>query len=387
MDFALGPSEKAIQEAAREFARRELVSGAMRRDEEASFPWPELRRLWDAGYLGFTIPERWGGAGADLLGHTLALVEIAKADAALAVLMEVHNTLHAAAVLRWGGEDLKDEVLPRLARDRLGAFALTEPQAGSDAAAIETRAVQEGDLWRLTGQKAFITGAGEADYYVVFAQTDPARGHRGITAFEVPKDAPGLSFGPPQAKMGIRAAHTGAMFLDGVPVPDAWRLGAPGEGFRVALALLDQGRVGIAAQALGIAEAALEKAVEYAGRRVQFGRPIGHFQGIRWRLADLATEVEAARWLVYRAAWLLGQPGRHTADVSKAKLFASQVAVKAALEAIQIHGGYGYMREYGVERLLRDAKITEIYEGTSEIHRLVVADELLGRLAAGPGAK
>lgn len=377
MDFELDAEQRSVQQAAREFAQRELAPLAAAHDESAEFPWDALRALWSAGYLGMTLPERWGGAGAGILEHTLALEQIARADASVSVLMEVHNTLHAEALVRWGSERARDEVLPRLARDRLGAFAITEPQAGSDAAAISTRATKEAGGWRLDGQKAFITGAGAADYYLVFAVTDPAKGSRGITAFEVPKEADGLSFGPPQAKMGIRSAHTGPLFLEGVRVDDDFRVGEPGEGYRIALTLLDFGRVGIAAQALGIAQAALDRAVAYAGARQQFGRTIGEFQGIQWKLAEMATEIEAARWLVYRAAWLQSRPGRHTAEISKAKLFASRVAVRAALDAIQIHGGYGYMREFGVERLLRDAKVTEIYEGTSEIHRLVIAASLL----------
>ncbi|MBX5475520.1 MAG: acyl-CoA dehydrogenase family protein [Clostridia bacterium] len=377
MNFALTPEQRALQEAARDFAQREILPGAAENDRTGDFPWPSLRALWDAGYLGLTIPEAYGGGGLDILAHTLVLEQIAKADAAVAVLMEVHNTLHAEAVARWGSPELKAEVLPRLAADRLGAFALTEPQAGSDAAAIRTRARRDGDGWRITGEKAFITGAGQADYYLVFAVTQPDRGTRGITCFEVEKGSEGLSFGRPQAKMGIRAAHTASLVLDDVFVPDARRVGEEGAGYRIALSVLDIGRIGIAAQALGIAEAALERAVAFAGEREQFGRKIGEFQGIQWKLAEMATEIEAARWLVYRAAWLATQPGRHTPEISKAKLFASRTAVRAALEAVQIHGGYGYMQEVGVERLLRDAKITEIYEGTSEIQRLVIANSLL----------
>ncbi|MDI3316087.1 MAG: acyl-CoA dehydrogenase family protein [Bacillota bacterium] len=385
MEFQLSETERALQEAARELAERELRPRAAVLDEEERFPWESVAALGEAGFLGMMVPPGYGGAGASALEHALVVEEVAKADAAAAVLLEVHNALACGILQRFGDEELKRQWLPRMVgRGLLGAYALTEPQAGSDPSAMRTRALRRGDRYRLEGMKTFITGAGYADLYVVFAVTDPAAGKRGISAFLVPKESEGLRFGKPMRKMGVRAALTAELYLDGVEVPAAWRIGPEGQGYKMALACLDAGRVGIGAQALGIAEAALEAARAYALQREQFGQPIAAFQGTQWKLAELATAVEAARLLVYRAAWLLDQPGRHSGAVAQAKLFASRVAVQAALEAIQIHGGYGYVRETGVERLLRDAKITEIYEGTSEIQRLVIARELL---AAGTRAE
>ncbi|MDI3297728.1 MAG: acyl-CoA dehydrogenase family protein [Bacillota bacterium] len=383
MDFELDEAARALRQAARELAERELAPRAAALDEEERFPWENVEALGEAGFLGMMVPPEYGGAGASALEHALVVEEVARVDASAAVLVEVHNALACGILQRFGDPELKREWLPRMVgRGLLGAYALTEPQAGSDAAAIRTRAVRHGDGYRLEGMKTFITGAGYADLYVVFAVTDPGAGRHGISAFLVPKGSDGLRFGRPMKKMGVRAALTAELYLDGVEVPARWRIGGEGEGYRMALACLDGGRVGIAAQALGIAEAALEAARTHALGREQFGQPVAAFQGIQWKLAELATAVEAARLLTYRAAWLVDRPGRHSAAIAQAKLFASRVAVRAALEAIQIHGGYGYVRETGVERLLRDAKITEIYEGTSEIQRLVIARELLGQVRA-----
>ncbi|MBX5464668.1 MAG: acyl-CoA dehydrogenase family protein [Clostridia bacterium] len=380
VDFELDEVARELRQAARELAQRRLAPRAAALDEEERFPWENVEALGEAGFLGMMVAPEYGGAGASTLEHALVVEEVARADASAAVLLEVHNALACGILERFGDAQLKQAWLPRMVgRGLLGAYALTEPQAGSDAAAIRTRALRRGDRYRLEGMKTFITGAGFADLYVVFAVTDPEAGKHGISAFLVPRESPGLAFGKPMKKMGIRAALTAELYLDGVEVPAEWRIGREGEGYKMALACLDAGRVGIAAQALGIAEAALEAARAYALEREQFGQPIAAFQGIQWKLAELATEVEAARLLTYRAAWLADRPGRHSAAIAQAKLFASRVAVAAALEAIQIHGGSGYVRETGVERLLRDAKITEIYEGTSEIQRLVIARELLSR--------
>ncbi|MBT9259838.1 MAG: acyl-CoA dehydrogenase family protein [Clostridiales bacterium] len=364
-----------LKSLARDVAQRELAPRAREGDETGAFPRESLRLLFEAGFLGMMVPQEWGGGGLGHLAHAVVLEEVAKADASVAVLMEVHNTLHLEGLWRYGSEAVKREALPRLLKEAWGGFALTEPQAGSDAASLKTRARREGDTWILEGEKVFITGAGEAAYYIVFA-----RAPEGITAFHVPGDAPGLKAGPPLKKMGLRAAVTGSLYLDGVKVPDERRLGAPGEGLKVAFSLLDGGRVGIGAQAVGIAQAALEKSLAYAKERQQFGQTIASFQAIRFKLAEMATEIEGARALVHRAAALLDQGGRHTLEASQAKLFASRVAVKAALEAIQIHGGAGYIQDMGVERLLRDAKATEIYEGTSEIQKLIIARHLLGEV-------
>ncbi|MDI3270297.1 MAG: acyl-CoA dehydrogenase family protein [Bacillota bacterium] len=364
---------EALKAMARDVAQRELAPRSREGDETGAFPRESLRILFEAGFLGMMVPREWGGGGLGHLAHALVLEEVAKVDSSLAVLMEVHNTLHLEGLLRFGREKLKEEVIPHLLKDSWGGFALTEPQAGSDAKSIRTRAKREGDTWVLEGEKAFITGAGEAAYYIVFAQAP-----EGITAFHVPGNAPGLSAGAPLQKMGIRSAVTGSLYLDGVRIPDERRLAEPGEGLKMALSLLDGGRVGIGAQALGLAQAALEKSLAHAREREQFGQKIGDFQGIRFKLAEMATEIEGARALVYRAAALLDQGGRHTLESSQAKLFASKVAVRACLEAIQIHGGAGYIQDVGVERLLRDAKATEIYEGTSEIQKVIIARHLLG---------
>ena len=386
MDFALGDEQRALQEAARAFARAELAPEAARNDAESRFPRAGLNRLWELGFMGMTVPTAHGGGGLDHLSHALVLEEIARADAATAVIMEVHNTVVCELLTRFGSEEQKAAWLPRLCQGELGAFALTEPLAGSDAGALRTRAEKRAHGYVLHGQKALITSAGEAAIYILFAVTNARRGRRGISAFLLDRDMAGLSFGKPEEKMGIRASVTAAIFLDGVHVGADRLIGEEGDGYRMALATLDSGRVGIAAQALGVGQAALDLAVAYSKQRQQFGRPIAEFQAIQMKLADMSMQLEAARWLTYRAAWLNGQPGRHTADVSRAKLLASETAVRCADEAVQIHGGYGYLREYGVERLLRDARITRLYEGTSEIQRLVIAADLLRGMPGGVAA-
>jgi alkylation response protein AidB-like acyl-CoA dehydrogenase len=386
MEFDLSDEQRALKAAAAAFARGELAPAAARNDAESRFPREALDRLWELGFMGMTVPTAYGGGGLDHLSHTLVLEEIARADAATAVIMEVHNTVVCELLSRFASEAQKQAWLPRLCRGELGAFALTEPLAGSDAGALRTRAEKRGHGYVLHGSKALITSAGEAAIYIVFAVTNPRRGRRGISAFILERDTPGLSFGRPEEKMGIRASVTASVFFDGVHVSADRRIGQEGDGYRMALATLDAGRVGIAAQALGVGQAALDLAVAYSKQRQQFGRPIAEFQAIQLKLADMATQLEAARWLTYRAAWLIGRPGRHTAEVSKAKLLASETAGRCADEAVQIHGGYGYLREYGAERLYRDARITRLYEGTSEIQRLVIAADLLRGVPGGVAA-
>ena len=380
--WLLDPTYEEIRRAVREFAQRELAPRAAAYDASGEFPWENVRRLAEHGYLGMMIPEEYGGGGMDTLAHAICLEEVARACAATAVVMDVHNSLVGELINRWASAAMKARWLPVLARgDRLGAFCLTEPDAGSDAAALKTTAVRDGDHYVLHGRKTFISNGGVAEIYVVFAVTDPAAGSRGISAFLVEKGTPGLSFGKPFKKMGIRASATTDVILEGVRVPAENLIGQEGQGYKIALATLDNGRVGIGAQAVGIAQAALDRAVAYASQRKQFGRPIASFQGIQFKLADMATAIEAARLLVYRAAVLYDQgvrTGRRASkEIAMAKLFASEVAMRVTTEAVQIHGGYGYLQDFEVERLMRDAKITQIYEGTSEVQRMVIARALL----------
>lgn len=378
MDFQLSQEQQLIRRNVRELAEREFAPRAGEHDRTGEFPQRNVGLLAEYGYLGMMCPPEYGGGGADVLTHSICMEEVARACAATAVIMEVHNTLHCDPLMAFGTTEQKQRFLPDLAiGKKLGAFALTEPESGSDAGAMRTTAVRRGDEYILNGSKAFITNGGVADLYLVFATVDRSLGTKGIAAFLVPKDALGISFGRPEDKLGIRASHTTTIILDNCSVPAEDRLGDEGQGFKIAMATLDGGRIGIGAQAVGIAQAALDACVTYAQERQQFGEPIGSFQAIQWKIADMATEIEAARWLVYRAAWLKEQPGRWTQEIAKAKLFASEAAMRATVNAVQVFGGYGYIREYNVERYMRDAKITEIYEGTSEIQRLIIASNLL----------
>lgn len=378
MDFRLTEEQETIRKMVREFAAKEIQPHAADYDRTGEFPVENVRKLAQYGYLGMTLPVEWGGGGADALTHAICIEEISKACAATGVITEVHNSLCSETILRFGTEDQKRRYLPDLARGaRLGAFALTEPGAGSDAAAQRTTATRDGDFYIVNGTKHFITNGAKADVYVLMAMTDRSQGTRGISSFIVDRNTEGLTFGPPEDKMGIRASYTCELVFQDARVPVANRLGAEGEGFKIAMTALDSGRIGIAAQALGIAESAMEAAVKYARERVQFGKPIAEFQAIQWMIADMATDIEAARYLVYYAAWLKDTGARATKEIAMAKLFASRAAMKHTTNAVQIHGGYGYMRDYHVERYMRDAKITEIYEGTSEIMRLIIAGAVL----------
>lgn len=381
MEFALTEEQQATRDAIRRLAEREFAPRAAALDKSGDFPWENIKALGRLGYLGMTIPPEYGGAGSDWVSMAICIEEIGRACASTAVIVEVHNSIHCEAIYRFGTEEQRQRYLPGLCNgERLGAFALTEPGAGSDPGSMTSTARREGESYVLNGTKCFITSGGQASQYIVMARTSPGEGKRGISAFIVESGTPGLSFGPPEDKLGVRASHTTDLVLEDARVPAANLLGREGEGLRLALSVLDGGRIGIAAQAVGIAQAALEASLRYARERVQFGRPIAEFQAIRWKLAEMATDIEAARLLTYRAADLLGAGCRASTEAAMAKLFASRMAVRHALEAIQIHGGYGYTREYPVERLLRDAKATEIYEGTSEIQRLVIS---AGILAAG----
>ncbi len=372
----LTDDENAIRDAARSLIGREIAPHSTEYDQHGIFPRGNMEVLGEHGYLGMIVAPELGGSGASYLAQTLVVECLAEVDPATAVIFEVHNSLHIEALWRFGSSDQKDRWLPNLCRGRtIGAFALSESEAGSNAAALATRAMVVDGGYRLTGRKMFITGGGQADQYLVFATVNPDAGSKGITAFVVQKDAIGISFGPAMNKMGIRAATTAEVILDDVFVPESDRLGQEGQGYLMALYLLDGGRIGIAAQGLGIMAQALSRSLQYARERRQFGRTIGEFEGVQWRLANMATDLHAARLMTYEAA-------RHREDgpagrplFAMAKLFSSEHAVRHAEDAIQIFGGYGYMTEFGVERLLRDAKVTEIYEGTSEIMRLVIASQ------------
>lgn len=382
MNLFLNEEQKAMQQAAWEFAQKEIAPHALEYDISHEFPWDYVEKLKAHGYLGMTIPETYGGGGADTLMHALCLEQISRADAVAGVIMDVHNSLVSDLMVRWAGEDLKQRYLPKLADvSMLGAFCLTEPQAGSEAYNLRTTAVRQGDHYILNGRKVFISNGGVADFYVVFAVTDPDKGNRGISAFAVEKSWPGISFGKPLRKMGIHASSTCDVILEDVKVPAENLIGNEGDGYKIALSTLDNGRVGISAQALGIAQAALDKALRYSLQREQFGQRLADFQATQFKLADMATEIEAARLLVYRAALLYERSKatgeRFSKEISMAKLFASEVAMRQTIQAVQIHGGYGYVHDFGVEKLMRDAKITEIYEGTSEIQRIVISSQLL----------
>ncbi len=371
----LTDEQRLVQETVRAFAKEELWPLAPEYDASGAYPWPQLEKLAELGLLGMTTPEEWGGAGLDAVSWALALTEIAYADPSVAVIVSVTSGLPQSMLLAFGSGEQKERFLVPLARGKwIGAFALTEPGAGSDPASLKTRARRVEGGWVLSGTKSWITSAGQAHLYVVMART--GEGPTDITAFLVEKGTAGLSFGPPEAKMGLHAAHTGEVRLDEVFVPEDQVLGQVNRGLAHALAGLDSGRIGIAAQALGIARAAFDIARDYARERHQFGRPIWEFEGVGFKLADLDTRIAAAELLVWAAARKKDEGGRFTAEASRAKLYASELAVDATREAIQILGANGYHRDYRVERYYRDAKVTEIYEGTSEIQRLILARSL-----------
>ncbi len=368
----LTDEQRLVRDTVRTFAREELWPKAPEYDASGAFPWPELKKLAELGLLGMTTPEAYGGAGMDAVSWALALEEIAYADPAVAVIVSVTSGLPQYMLLKFGTEAQKKRFLVPLAKGEwLGAFALTEPQAGSDPASLKTRAERVQGGWVLSGTKSWITSAGQAHLYVVMART--GEGRTDITAFIIEKGTPGLSFGPPEAKMGLHAAHTAEVRLEEVFVPDEQVLGQVNKGLSHALAGLDSGRIGIAAQALGIARAAFDIARDYADERVQFGKKLREFEGVAFKLADLDTRIAAASLLVCAAARKKDEGGRFTQEASRAKLFASELAVDATREAIQILGANGYHRDYRLERYYRDAKVTEIYEGTSEIQRLILA--------------
>jgi alkylation response protein AidB-like acyl-CoA dehydrogenase len=374
MEFELSAEQREIQALAREFAEAEIEPHAAEWDREHHFPRDLYDRLGELGLMGVCVPEELGGAGADFLSYMLVLEELSRGDAGVGVTVAVHTSAATLPIVANGTMEQREELVPPLARgERLGAFALTEAESGSDAASLRARAEPDGDGWRITGRKQWATNARYAGTFVLFARTDA-----GISCFLVDGDSEGLEISGEEEKLGLNSSSTADVVLDGVKVSENRLLGEEGKGFRIAMTTLDGGRIGIAAQALGIAQAAYDAAHAYALERRQFGKRISDFQAIQWKLADMATEIEAARMLVYRAAWLREQGRPHTEAGAMAKLFASSVARRQTAEAIQVLGGYGYTKEFPVERYYRDAKITEIYEGTSEIQRLVIAREILG---------
>jgi len=379
MDFALTEEQGLLRDTMREFVSREISPEAGELDRLSQFPSRAIQRLAELGLLGMAIPEAFGGAGLDTLGSAVAIEEIARGSASLAVTVSVTNSVCAGPIVRFGNEDQRRRYLPRLAKGEiLGGFSLTEPDSGSDAAHLRTRASLEGDTYLLTGDKAWVSNVQVGHVFVVLAATRPEQGSHGLTAFLVERDFPGFSFGKVEDKMGLRSSLTGSLELQDCRVPVANRLGEEGQGFKIAMATLDGARIGIAAQAVGIARGALQESIAFARQRKAFGRPICQFQAIQFMLADMATAIDAARLLVHPAAHLRDRGDvQFTKEASMAKLFATEMVNRVAYQAVQIHGAYGYSREYPVERYYRDARVTTIYEGTSEIQRLVIARRLL----------
>ncbi|RLF53652.1 MAG: acyl-CoA dehydrogenase [Thermoplasmata archaeon] len=378
MQLELNEQQKMIQKMVREFAEKEIAPVAADLDKKAEYPTKILQKMAKLGLLGIIIPTEYGGAGLDTISYAIVIEEISRKCASTGVITSVHNSLVSWPIMKYGTEEQKKKYLPILAKgEKIGAFAGTEPNAGSDLGAMRTSAELKGDKYIINGDKTFITSGSEAGILIVFAVTDKNAGSKGISAFIVENTFKGFKVGSIFDKMGINANHVSELVFENMEVPKENLLGKEGEGFKIALSTLDAGRVGIGAQAVGIAQACLDESIEYAKQRQQFGRPISSFQAIQWMIADMATRIEAARYLVYNAAYKKDKGIRISKEAAMAKLFASETAVEAAIKAVQIHGGYGYTKEYTVERLFRDSKITEIYEGTSEIQRLVIANSLL----------
>jgi butyryl-CoA dehydrogenase len=378
MDFELTDEQQLIRDAVREFADTEVAPIAAELDRDHRFPYELLPKMAELNLMGMPYPEKVGGAGADYVSYIIAIEEISRACASTGIVLSAHTSLATWPVYRFGSQAQQDRYLPDMASGRrLGAFALTEPGAGTDAAAGTTTATLHAEGYALNGSKIFITNAPYAEVYIVFAKTDPDRGARGMSAFIVERDTPGLSVGEAEHKLGIRGSSTPPLYFADCRVPRDALLGEEGEGFKIAMQTLDGGRIGVSAQALGIAQAALDASVAYAKERVQFGKPLAAQQAIQWMIADMATQVDAARLLVYRAASCIDHGRPYSTEGAMAKLFASETATKVADRAIQIHGGYGYTESYPVERNYRDAKITELYEGTSEVQRMVISRSYL----------
>ena len=378
MELTLTEEHKMIRDAARDFAQTELLAGVIERDENQVFPAAQIKKLGELGFLGMMVDPKYGGAGMDTISYVLAMEEISKVDASTSVIMSVNNSLVCWGLETFGTEEQKEKYLKPLATGEIiGAFCLSEPEAGSDATSQKTTAIDMGDYYLLNGTKNWITNGGTASVYLIIAQTDLDKGHKGINALIVEKDMQGFQIGPKENKLGIRGSDTHSLMFTDVKVPKENRIGEDGFGFKFAMKTLTGGRIGIASQALGIASGAYELALQYSKERVSFGKPISKHQTIGFKLADMATEIDAARLLCLRAAWMKDNGLNYDKEAAMAKVFASETAMKTTTEAVQIHGGYGFVKEYHVERLMRDAKITQIYEGTSEILRIVISRALL----------
>jgi len=378
MNFQLSEEHLMIQKAARDFAQNELLPRVIERDEHQKFPAEQIKRLAELGFLGLMVDPKYGGSGMDTISYVLAMEEISKVDASTSVIMSVNNSLVCWGLETFGSEEQKQKYLVPLAKGEIiGAFCLSEPEAGSDATSQRTTAIDMGDHYLLNGTKNWITNGSSASVYLVMAQTDVAKGHKGINCLIVEKDAPGFTVGLKENKLGIRGSDTHSLMFQDVKVPKENRVGVDGFGFTFAMKTLTGGRIGIAAQALGIASGAYELALKYSKQRKAFGTEISNHQAIQFKLADMATEIEAARLLCLKAAWEKDNHLDYTLSSSMAKLFSSEVAMKTTVEAVQVHGGYGFVKEFHVERLMRDAKITQIYEGTSEVQRIVIARSIL----------
>ncbi len=378
MNFEFTETQLMIRDTARKFAEEEIAPSSVERDEKEEFPYEIVKKLGELGFMGMMVPEQYGGAGLDVVSYVLAMTEVSKVDASCGVIMSVNNSLVCQGISQWGTDDQKERFLKPLASGKkLGAFALSEPEAGSDATNQRTTALRQGDYYILNGTKNWITNGANADIVIVIAATDKEKGSHGISALLVEKGTPGFTVAKKEKKLGIRSSDTVSLSFQDCKIPLANRIGEEGFGFKFAMKILDGGRIGIASQALGIAKASLDASIKYSKERKAFGHPIADFQAIQFKIADMATKVDAAEMLILKAASLKEAGKPYAQPAAMAKLFASKVAVDAALEAIQIHGGYGYVQEYLVERYLRDAKITEIYEGTSEIQRVVISRSLL----------
>lgn len=378
MIFELTEEHLAVQEAAREFAQKELKPGVIERDSSMAYPKEQVQKMAALGFMGMMADTAYGGGGMDTLAYVIAMEEISKVDNSCSVIMSVNNSLVCWGLETYGTEEQKQKYLPKLTSGEwIGSFCLSEPEAGSDATSQQTTAVDMGDYYLLNGTKNWITNGGTSSVHLVIAQTDREKGHRGINAFIVETSWPGVTIGAKEDKLGIRSSDTHTIMYNDVKVPKSNRIGEDGFGFKFAMRTLEGGRIGIAAQALGIAAGALELSLQYARERETFGKPIAQHQAIAFKLADMATEVEAARLLVYKAAMLKDAGQDYAMASAMAKYYASEIAMKAATEAVQIHGGYGFVKEYHVERLFRDAKITQIYEGTSEIQKIVISRQIL----------
>ena len=378
MNFKLTSEQKLIKNTAKQFAEKELLPEVVERDEKKIWPAKQIKQMAGLGFMGMMVDPKWGGEGMDTISYVIAMEEIAKVDASASVIMSVNNSLVCYLLEKFGSDFIKEKYLTNLATgEKLGAFSLSEPQSGSDASNMLTTAKLIGDNYIINGTKNWVTNGLNSDYVVVFAITESGIGHKGISCFVVEKSYAGFNIGKPENKLGIRSSDTTELYFDNVKVPKNNLIGNEGGGFKIALTTLDAGRIGIASQALGIAQASLDYSLKYSKERKQFGKPISSNQGIQFKLANMGIEIECARLLTYKAAWLKTKGEQFGHIASMAKVYASEVAMRSSIECVQIHGGYGYIKETGVERLMRDAKITQIYEGTSEIQRVVIARNLL----------